>query len=422
LFAKPFIAAMDTHSDAVVGLAKNRHNLTDMLSASADGELVFWNLPSRKAQYIVNAHPNQVRGIAFANNRVLSADTIFVSTGDDKKVNIWSLAQIKKQYEKAQENLGGDVSQQGVVKVFKNYSTRATFTSKHLLTGCDHSYGEDLFATAGSVVQLWSYERSSPLQTFEWGVDTVTKLRFNPSETNLILSVAMDRSICLFDIRGNTALNRITLKNKSSALAWNPYEPMNFVIGNENGNCYTFDMRKLQEAKMVHKDHIQAVLDVDFAPTGREFVTASFDKTIRIFPFNDGRSREVYHTKRMQQVNSVLYSMDSRYIVTGSEDTNIRVWKSHAADPMKPLLPREKEKIAYYDKLKKKYKYNQEIKRILRHRHLPKFIVKRKALKHQQKVGKARKLENIRQNNRLQDAPFVAERKKDLDTREDGEL
>ena len=51
-------------------------------------------------------------------------------------------------------------------------------------------------------------------------------------------------------------MQRITLKNKSSALAWNPYEPMNFVVGNENGNCYTFDMRKLSEAKMVHKDHV----------------------------------------------------------------------------------------------------------------------------------------------------------------------
>ena len=137
-------------------------------------------------------------------------------------------------------------------------------------------------------------------------------------------------------------------------------------------------MRKLSEAKMVHKDHVQAVLDVDFAPTGREFVTASFDKTIRIFPFNDGRSREVYHTKRMQQVNSVIYSMDSRYIVTGSEDTNVRIWKSHAADSIGPLLPREKEKLLYNEKLKKKYKYNHEIKRILRHRHLPKFILKKK--------------------------------------------
>lgn len=107
---------------------------------------------------------------------------------------------------------------------------------------------------------------------------------------------------------------------------------------------------------MIHKDHISAVLDIDFAPTGREFVTGSFDKTIRIFPYNGGRSREVYHTKRMQQVNSVIYSMDSKYIISGSEDTNVRIWKSKADAAIKPLLPREKEKLAYANKLKAKYK------------------------------------------------------------------
>ena len=86
---------------------------------------------------------------------------------------------------------------------------------------------------------------------------------------------------------------------------------------------------------MIHKDHVSAILDIDFSPTGREFVTGSFDKTIRIFPINGGWSREVYHTKRMQQVNSVLYSMDNRLIISGSEDTNIRMWKSHAADSLK---------------------------------------------------------------------------------------
>ena len=64
---------------------------------------------------------------------------------------------------------------------------------------------------------------------------------------------------------------------------------------------YTFDLRKPEkaQAKLIHKDHISAILDIDFSPTGKEFVTSSFDKTIRIFPYNDGRSREVYHTKRM---------------------------------------------------------------------------------------------------------------------------
>lgn len=118
------------------------------------------------------------------------------------------------------------------------------------------------------------------------------------------------------------------MKNKSSAICWNPQEPMNFVVGNENGNLYTYDMRKPDQAKMVHKDHVGAILDVDFSPTGREFVSGSFDKSIRIFGMDHGRSREVYHTKRMQQVNSILYSMDSRMIISGSEDTNIRLWKS----------------------------------------------------------------------------------------------
>lgn len=115
----------------------------------------------------------------------------------------------------------------------------------------------------------------------------------------------------------------------------------------------------------------------------------------------------------------MLYSMDSKYIVTGSEDTNVRVWKAHASESLGALLPREKEKLNYNEKLMKKYKYNQEIKRILRHRHLPKFVVKRKGLRQQQKESKHKKIENVRANNRPEDAPYVAERRKDLDTRED---
>ena len=235
----------------------------------------------------------------------------------------------------------------------------------------------------------------------------------------MLASVAVDRSICLYDIRGNTPINKIYLKNKCSAICWNPQEPMNFVVGNENSNAYTFDMRKPEQAKMIHKDHISAILDIDFAPTGREFVTSSFDKTIRIFPYNDGRSREIYHTKRMQQVNSILYTMDNRYIISGSEDTNIRIWKAKASEQLKPMLPREKESMAYSDKLKKKYKYNPEIKRILRHRHLPALIAKKKGIIHIKRESRYKKDKNMRANNRVEDRPFIPQRKQDLDQKQD---
>lgn len=53
------------------------------------------------------------------------------------------------------------------------------------------------------------------------------------------------------------------------------------------------------------QDFVSAVMDVDYSPTGREFVAGSYDRTVRIFPYNGGHSREIYHTKRMQRVFAV---------------------------------------------------------------------------------------------------------------------
>ena len=33
----------------------------------------------------------------------------------------------------------------------------------------------------------------------------------------------------------------------------------------------------------LHAGHVAAVVDIDYAPTGKEFCTASYDKSIRIF-------------------------------------------------------------------------------------------------------------------------------------------
>ena len=58
-------------------------------------------------------------------------------------------------------------------------------------------------------------------------------------------------------------------------------------------------MRKMDKARMIHKDHIGAILSVDFSPTGTQFVSGSFDKTIWIFDIKKGWSKECYHGKRM---------------------------------------------------------------------------------------------------------------------------
>lgn len=68
-------------------------------------------------------------------------------------------------------------------------------------------------------------------------------------------------------------------------------------------SLYTYDMRFLERPVMVHMDHVSAVLDVDYSPTGKEFVSASFDKTIRIFPKDGSHSRSVTTVCKEKSIN-----------------------------------------------------------------------------------------------------------------------
>jgi len=193
-------------------------------------------------------------------------------------------------------------------------------------------------------------------------------------------------------------------------------------------SCYAFDMRRLKIPLNIYKDHVSAVIDVDFNPTGKEFVSGSYDKTIRIFETDkvkrcfskdysvrvmdvtvhfmilQGHSREVYHTKRMQRLTSVLWTKDSKYIISGSDEMNIRIWKAKAWEklgvvrrirfltpyiwiPSKyrleelndvlyylQLKTKERQALNYNDSLKEKFSSFPQVKRILRHRHVPKHV------------------------------------------------
>jgi WD repeat and SOF domain-containing protein 1 len=103
----------------------------------------------------------------------------------------------------------------------------------------------------------------------------------------------------------------------------------------------------MDKARIIHKDHIGAVTDLDYASTGREFVTGSFDRTLRIFNYDSGRSREVYHAKRMQIVSAVQYTVDGHYVLSGSEDMNIRLWKSVAWRQIGRVGIREERAVQY---------------------------------------------------------------------------
>jgi WD repeat and SOF domain-containing protein 1 len=189
-------------------------------------------------------------------------------------------------------------------------------------------------------------------------------------------------------------------------------EPMNFVVGNEDYQAYSFDMRRLDRPTRIYKGHQGAIMGISWSPTGREFVTGSYDRTIRIFEPNRGTARDIYHAKRMQRVFTVHYTLDHKYIVSGSDDTNVRLWKAHASEQLGQRTAREEAAVQYRQALVKKYQHLPEVKRISKSRKIPKVIKKQTATAQIQKESTERKHANRVKHSKPKTVQFESERKK----------
>ena len=375
VFAKPFIGALSGHTDGIYCMCKHPRKISIILSGSCDGELKVWNLSLKECITTLASHNGFVRGVCMDND-----GSHFISVGDDNIIKLW-------QY--PEDNMFS-----------RNTEPISTILGKTVYCGIDSHRYDSVFATCGDQVDIWNMSRSEPVSSFTWGPDNISSIKFNPVQTNILSTCGSDRAIALYDIRQSSPLQKVVLTLRSNAVSWNPIEAFHFTAANEDSNLYTFDMRWLDKPLCLHMDHVNAVLDVDYSPTGTEFVSGGFDKTIRIFKEGSRHSREIYHTKRMQRIFCVKWSNDSTYVFSGSDDMNIRIWKSVASKKLGRLSSREKRALDYAEKIKTKYQYHPQIRRIAHHRHVPRLV---RNASHEKRImleAKRRKRRNLIQHSK----------------------
>ena len=374
MFSKPFVASLDGHTDSVEVIARSRSLLAPIFTGGADGCLNFWDLPHRRlVASMPNAHSGFIKGIAVSNDNSI----VYTCGSSDKTIRAWRFDADKFVYQAPQDEEGSDSDTTFSVSHVKSVDWSSGFTS------IDHHWSKqsEIVTTCAQTVDVWDiFHSNSPIQSYQWGDEGIVTARFNPSETNLIAVTMRDNSVGLFDTRTSSGIQKMFLKNKSNAVAWNPRNPFNFALANDDGNVYQMDMRKIGGGSSttpiirMHTGHVQGVVDVDFNPRGTELVSGGYDKTVRIFDLEKQKSREVYHTRRMQRILTCKFSGDGRFVLSGSEDTNVRVWKAVANEKLGVIDGREKRAINYRKSLLDRYSKTEEIGHIVNHRHVPKWI------------------------------------------------
>ena len=102
----------------------------------------------------------------------------------------------------------------------------------------------------------------------------------------------------------------------------------------------------------------------------------------------------------MRRVWACQWSLDNKFIVSGSDDYSVRIWKANASAPLKHLYLREKKKLEYNAKLRERFGEFEEIKKINNQRMIPKYIKTAQKKKRVMANSRIRKLRNQQSNTK----------------------
>lgn len=128
----------------------------------------------------------------------------------------------------------------------------------------------------------------------------VHNITFNPHKGSLLLSGSQDGTVRLWDIRDvRNAATTIQSRRKFSGqsegvrdVKWSPTEGVDFAFATDNGEIQRWDIRNLKVAKVRVPAHGLACNTVDWHPDGKHILSASSDKTVRVFDVSTSRPKK----------------------------------------------------------------------------------------------------------------------------------
>lgn len=349
MLAKPFVRALTHHKEGINRISKDS-NSNLFASTSYDNTAIVWDLQS--GNILMEKQLNSpINGVAIAS----FDERIGLFTSQNKLVLF---------------NHSNDIVEYPVSSTISSMD----FSSNQLFVG--HTDG----------ISIFDIERTTPRISYQ--KDDITAVKYNQSLKHVM--AGLDKlSINLYDNRSNREFLQIQHPGMNS-LAFNSQEGHLFVCGNEDGNSYLFDIRNSSKHIEMYRGHTNAVTAVAFNPNGKEVATGGFDRTVRIFRTGDRKPRDCYYNDRMQLVQGVEYSNDGNFIISGSDDGALRIWKAQASGKIQSTRA-EKDAQVYRDALKDKFEGVGEIARIRRHRFFNKDIKEEMRVKHEMYEGKKRR-------------------------------
>ncbi|KAK5696685.1 pre-mRNA cleavage and polyadenylation factor (CPF) complex subunit [Elasticomyces elasticus] len=275
-----FETIMQAH-DVAIRSIRYSHSNEWLLSADQDGVVKYWQTNFNNVQSIRAHDDAPVRDVAFA-----PTDTKFVTAADDTTMKVWDFASGTHE-----STLSGH---QWDVKCADWHPTKGLIASGSK----DHT------------VRLWDPRTSRCLTTLHGHKNTLTMVRFEPSNGVLLASCAREQNGRVFDIRMMRDVFMLKGHEKEiSCLTWHPIHSSLLTTAGNDGSMFHY------------------LLDEQNPPPGIAATLSPYDSPNP----SDASAQMLYPAHRVTHAHDyAIWSMDwhplGHILASGSNDRATRFW------------------------------------------------------------------------------------------------
>jgi len=353
--AKP-LAVLTRENDSVLGAAYSPDGRR-VVTASGNQTARIWDVSTAKPLAVFTGHESFVQSPAFSpdGRRIVTAS-------GDKTARIWDAATGKSIAVLAGHGdmvLSAAFSPDGRRIVTSSEDGTARIwdaeTAKQIAVLSGHrapvrmaAFSPDgrriVTASLDLTAQIWSTESSMQIAVLSDLGDFVTDATYSPDGRRIAIASKSDTQTARI-VDADTARQIIGLSGHEKAVRSVAFSPDGRRIATASNDRTARVWDAASGAQLVvltghgeglpPDDEAGNVRSASFSPDGRRIVTASNDRTARVWDSDTGK--QIAKLVHDEPIRSAAFSPDGRRIVTASADQTARIWDANSAKPLRVL-------------------------------------------------------------------------------------